>query len=155
HELRTPLTILRGELEAIVQQPRLEPEMREAMASALEETERLAKIVESLLAISRLDAGETRMERGRLDLAELALTTTEQIRLLAEDKGVALRCDARGRVEVEGDRSRLKQVVVNLLDNAIKYTPEGGRVEVKVSATGGKGVLEIEDNGVGIPTDAL
>jgi heavy metal sensor kinase len=155
HELRTPLTILHGELEAIVQQPGLEPQVRESIASSLEETERLAKIVESLLAISKLDAGEVWMERERLDFAELTATTAEQMRLLAEDKHIALSCDAHRRVEIEGNRARLKQVVVNLLDNAIKYTPENGSVSIKVSATNGSAVLEIQDNGVGIPKDAL
>jgi heavy metal sensor kinase len=155
HELRTPLTILHGELEAIVQQPGLEPEVREAIGSALEETKGLAKIVESLLAISRLDTGEVWMERERLDLAELTTTTAEQMRLLAEDRHIALICDTDRWVEVEGNRARLKQVVVNLLDNAIKYTPENGSVNVHVSATNGRAVLEIEDNGVGIPGEAL
>jgi len=155
HELRTPLTILHGELEAIVQRPELGPDAREAIASALEETERLAKIVESLLAISRLDAGEVKMERERLDLADLAATTTEQMRLLAEDKRITLRCETGRRVEVEGNRSRLKQVVVNLLDNAIKYTPEAGTVQVRVGAANGSALLEIEDDGVGIPAEAL
>jgi heavy metal sensor kinase len=155
HELRTPLTVLRGELEAIAQRPRLDDEARVAVGSSLEETERLSRIVESLLAISRLDAGETQMERARFDLAELAATTAEQMRLLAEDKRVRLECRADGRVEVVGDRARLKQVVVNLVDNAIKYTPEGGAVAVAVSAKDGSAMMLVEDNGVGVPADAL
>jgi heavy metal sensor kinase len=155
HELRTPLTILRGELEAAAGQPQVAPELRETIGSALEETERLSRIVESLMAISRLDAGEARMEREILDLAELAVSTTEQMRLLAEDKNVALRCESEERVSVEGDRARLKQVVVNLVDNAIKYTPADGLVGVKVGASNGRAVLEVNDNGVGIPAEAL
>lgn len=154
HELRTPLTILRGELEALAQQ-RLPEDERETIASALEEVERLTRIVESLLALSRLDAGEARMERARIDLAELATTTTEQMRLLAEDKRISLRCETDSRVEVEGDRARLKQVIVNLLDNAIKYTPEDGAIKIRVCSTDGRAVIEIEDNGAGIPADAL
>lgn len=155
HELRTPLTVLHGELEAVAQAKQLDPEVREMIGSALEETERLAKIVESLLAISRLDAGEARMERARFDLAELAATTTDQMRLLAEDKNVALQTDAAQAVEVEGDRARLKQVVVNLLDNAIKYTPENGSVRVGVSADDARAVLEVADTGAGIQREAL
>ena len=155
HELRTPLTILRGELESIAQRPNLDPEVQDTIGSTLEETDRLARIVESLLAISRLDAGEARMDRVRFDLAEVAATTTDQMRLLAEDKSISLRCDARSSVEVEGDRSRIKQVVVNLLDNAIKYTGGGGAVEVKVSAFDKRAVLEVSDNGLGIPAEAL
>jgi heavy metal sensor kinase len=154
HELRTPLTILRGELEAAAQQPLITPELRETLGSALEETERLSRIVESLMAISRLDAGEARVELEHFDLAELTSSATEQMRLLAEDKDIALRCDAERLVRVEGDPARLKQVIVNLVDNAIKYTPAGGLVGVKVSATNGRAVLEVNDNGVGIPAEA-
>ncbi|MGH9939429.1 MAG: sensor histidine kinase, partial [Blastocatellia bacterium] len=89
------------------------------------------------------------------DLAELAATTTEQMRLLAEDKRIRLECKANGRVEIAGDRARLKQVVVNLVDNAIKYTPEGGAVVVVVSANDGRAEVLVEDNGVGVPSDAL
>lgn len=155
HELRTPLTVLRGELEGIVQEPHLTAEMREMIGSALEETERLSKIVESLLVISRLDAGEAQMERARFDFAELTEATVEQLRLLAEDKHITLMSYARQPVEVEGDRARLKQVVVNLVDNAIKYTPAGGRVEVRVTRENSYALLEVKDTGVGIPKEAL
>jgi signal transduction histidine kinase len=76
------------------------------------------------------------------------------MRLLAEDKNIGLRCEAEQPVRVEGDRARLKQVIVNLVDNAIKYTPAGGLVGVKVCATNGRAVLEVNDNGVGIPPEA-
>lgn len=155
HELRTPLTVLRGELEAIVQRPDLPPDVRETIGSTLEETERLSKIVESLLAISRLDAGEALMTRERFDLTELVTDTTDQMRLLAEDKQIALKCAAAGSVEVEGDQGRVKQVVVNLVDNAIKYTPEGGKVEISVGVVNGSAVLEVTDSGVGIPSEAI
>lgn len=155
HELRTPLTVLRGELEAIAQRPNLPLDVRETIGSALEETERLSKIVESLLAISRLDAGEALMTRERFDLTELVTDTADQMRLLAEDKQIALKCAATGRVEVEGDQGRVKQVVVNLVDNAIKYTGEGGTVEINVGVVNGSAVLEVTDSGVGIPSEAI
>lgn len=155
HELRTPLTVLRGELEGIAQEPQLTAAMREMIGSALEETERLARIVDSLLVISRLDAGEARMERARFDFAELTEATVEQLRLLAEDKNIMLVSQARQLVEVEGDRARLKQVVVNLVDNAIKYTPAGGQVEVRVTREDSYTLLEVKDTGVGIPKEAL
>ena len=91
HELRTPLTVLRGELEAIAQRPDLPLDVRETIGSTLEETERLSKIVESLLAISRLDAGEALMTRERFDLTELVTDTADQMQLLAEDKQIALK----------------------------------------------------------------
>jgi heavy metal sensor kinase len=155
HELRTPLTVMRGELEGMAQDAQLSPETREALGSVLEEVDRLAEIVEGLFALSRLDAGESPAEWVRFDLAELAATTADQMSLLAEDKAVSVACDSAPGVTVEGDRARLKQVVVNLLDNAIKYTPRGGRVSLSVRREGMHAVLDVTDTGVGIPPDAL
>ncbi|HEY6482407.1 MAG TPA: ATP-binding protein [Steroidobacteraceae bacterium] len=155
HELRTPLTVMRGELESLAQDPKLQGETRETLGSALEEVDRLADIVDGLLALSRLDAGEANSERVMFDLAELATTTADQMSLLAEDRNITVRCEAAGGVFVEGDRPRMKQVVVNLLDNAIKYTPKGGHVLLKIARQGGQAILEVADDGMGIPPEAL
>ena len=155
HELRTPLTVLQGELESLVQQPQCASDWRDRVGSALEEVDRLAHIVEGLFAISRLDAGEAAAEWVPLDLAQLVAATADQMSLLAEDKGINVACEANVGVWVEGDRSRLKQVVVNLLDNAIKYTPQGGAIALTVTALESKAVLEVADNGIGIPAEAL
>jgi heavy metal sensor kinase len=155
HELRTPLTVLRGELESVIQETTLAPEWCERLGSALEEVERLANIVEGLFAISRLDAGEAAAEWVKLDLARLTAATADQMSLLAEDKNIQVTYSAAEPVWVEGDQARLKQVVVNLLDNAIKYTLQGGTVALTVSAIDSKAVLEVADNGIGIPADAL
>lgn len=155
HELRTPLTVMRGELESLAQDVMLKPETRESLGSVLEEVGRLAEIVEGLFALSRLDAGEAPAEWVRFDLTELAVTTAEQMSLLAEDKRVSLTCTASGEVPVQGDRARLKQVVVNLLDNAIKYTASGGQVSLRVRREGTYAVLDVTDTGIGIPANAL
>jgi len=156
HELRTPLTVLQGELESMAQsRSNLPPEIRDTIGSALEETQRLTKIVENLLAISRLEAGEARKQLERLDFAELARSTAEQMRLLAEEKQIHLDCNGAERVEVDADPARLKQVVVNLLDNAIKYTPEKGKVSVCVTKQDSRAVLEVADTGIGISADDL
>jgi heavy metal sensor kinase len=155
HDLRTPLTILRGELENFAEDERLDSELRDRVGSMLEEVVHLGKIVEQLFTLSRLDAGEAQTEWTRFDLTELAQTTAEQMNLLAEDKGISISCDVGQPVSVKGNRVRLKQVVVNLLDNAIKYTPEKGAIQLRVLAVNGHAVLEVEDNGIGIPSDAL
>jgi len=155
HELRTPLTILQLELEGIAQSHRLTPSLTDQIGSALEETHRMSHIVENLLAISRLDAGEVKMDKTRLDLGQLAASTAEQMRLLAEEKLILFRSNVATNIYVEGDRSRLQQVIVNLVANAIKYTQEGGEVEVNVRAGRGTAVLEVSDNGVGISAHAL
>jgi heavy metal sensor kinase len=155
HELRTPLTVLRGELESLVQEPTLSAEWHERLGSALEEVERLTNIVEGLFAISRLDAGEAAAEWVKFDLAGLATSTADQMTLLAEDKNIAVACEANGNVWVEGDRARMKQVVVNLLDNAIKYTDRGGTVALTVGVRDRKALLEVSDTGIGIPPEVL
>ena len=155
HELRTPLTVLRGELEGLLGEPGLAPEWRDRLGSALEEVERLGNIVAGLFAISRLDAGEAAAEWVKFDLAQLAASTADQMTLLAEDKKITLTCNGVLGVWMEGDRARIKQVVVNLLDNAIKYTPQGGAVILSVEAQDLKARLEVADNGIGIPPEAL
>lgn len=154
HELRTPLTIMRGELESIVDLTGRAPEVQRTAASILEEVERLARIVEGLFAVSRLDAGEAQKECVRFDLSDLAASTAEQMCLLAEDKGISISTDFPREVEIEGDRARMKQVVVNLLDNAIKYTPPRGEIHISAGVSGGKAILEVKDNGIGIPAEA-
>ena len=154
HELRTPLTIIRGELEAMLRTD-MPAVWHERVASVLDEAERLSRITENLFAISRLDAGEAMKEHIPCDVAILAQSTAEQMLLLAEEKSITLAINASHSVMVAGDISRLKQVVVNLLDNAIKYTPERGHVALKVFTEASKAVLEVADNGVGIAPDAL
>jgi len=155
HELRTPLTVLQGELESLLQQSQFTTEWRERVGSALEEVSRLAQIVEGLFAISRLDAGEAAAEWVPLDLAQLTAATADQMSLLAEDKNIKISCSPPRGVWVAGDRARLKQVVVNLLDNAIKYTLPGGAVALTVGAKDDKAILEVADTGIGIPPEAL
>jgi signal transduction histidine kinase len=155
HELRTPLTIIQGELENLSADPRLLADLRDRIGSTLEEVEHLGKIVGELFALSRLDAGEAQTEWVRLDLTSLASSTSEQMMLLAEDKKIKVTCEVGQPVYVMGDRARLKQVVVNLLDNAFKYTPPAGSVHIRVFASSGRAILEIADTGVGIPPEAL
>lgn len=155
HELRTPLTIMRGELESIIREAGVPAPLRERIGSVLEETERLSRITESLFAISRLDAGEAKIQHQKFDLAALAQGTAEQMLLLAEEKQIRLSIQAQQPVFIDGDAARIKQIVVNLLDNAIKYAPGGGAVWLKVSAAQQMAILEVGDNGAGIPAEVL
>jgi len=155
HELRTPLTMMRAELEAIRDKKSTPADVREVAESGLEEVERLRKIVEGLFALSRLDAGEALERFVAFDLGEVAASTAEQMCLLAQDKEISLECAVEEKVIVEGDRARLKQVTVNLLDNAIKYTAHGGRINVRVAARDHTAVLEVVDNGIGISPEAV
>ena len=155
HELRTPLTILRGELDALAHSPALTDDLRTSAESLSAEVNRLSRIVENLFALSRLEAGLAQVANAPLDLTQLALTTAEQMCLLAADKHIAITSHAPAPVRVDGDAARLKQVIVNLLDNAIKYTAEGGSVRLSVFVHESFAVCEVTDTGVGIPAAAI
>jgi heavy metal sensor kinase len=155
HELRTPLTILQGELEAMAGQRPHDVESLEMIGNALEEIDRLSKIVNQLLIISRLDAGQAGIERLPVNLGDLALGAAEQMQLLADEKDIVMSYAIEPNIFVLGDHLRLKQVLVNLLDNAIKYTADGGRLEIGVSAEKEFARLTVSDNGIGIDREAL
>lgn len=155
HELRTPLTILRGELEAMLSQRPGDPELVDMVGNSLEEIDRLSHIVEQLLVISRLDAGQAGIELVPTDLGELAIGTAEQMHLMAEEKNISMRFEVSEDVQVIVDPLRMKQILVNLLDNALKYSPEGGWVKVGVRAERDAAVLTVMDNGIGIAPESL
>jgi signal transduction histidine kinase len=155
HELRTPLTIIRGELESLIQVPSLPNSVMEGIGSALEESTRMAKIVHSLMTISRLDCGEEKIEHAPVNLVDVVTVTLDHMGLLAEEKHISMRFDPGPATFVMGDAMRLKQIVVNLVDNAIKYTQDGGDVSVVVTTEGEKAVLRVTDTGIGIPAAAL
>ena len=155
HELRTPLTIIKGELQEVMAREAGRSKVGERIGSVLEEVARLEHLVSGLLILSRLDAGEARGEWADVELGELATSTVEHMRLVADDRGVQLQASALAPVTVRGDARRLKQVIVNLLDNAIKFTPAGGVVGVSTQRHDGFGLLEVSDSGIGIPPDAL
>jgi signal transduction histidine kinase len=153
HELRTPLAIVRGELELIQRSAELPQQFRAAFAAVLQEAVRLAHIVESLSTLARMGSFWGKQAHLPVDLQELASETVEQMRLLAEDKAVTLRCTAGGAAMVMGDRNRLKQVLVNLVDNAVKFTPPGGRVTVSSASSATSAVVTVADSGIGIAAE--
>jgi len=155
HELRTPLTILRGELETMAHQRSHDSESLEMIGNSLEEIDRLARIVDQLLVISRLDVGQAGIEREPVNLGRLAETTAEQMRLLTDEKGIIVTFSVEPGVVVSGDRLRLKQILVNLLDNAIKYVPERGSIELIVRTETGRALLAVSDSGIGISAAEL
>jgi signal transduction histidine kinase len=155
HELRTPLTVIKGELQEIVAGEAARVEVHERIGSVLEEVARLEHLVSGLLVLSRLDAGEVQREWLDVDLVQLTASTVEQMRLMAEDRGIQLELATAAPLIVRGDRGRLKQVIVNLLDNAIRFTPRGGTVTLRTGKSGADVVLEVVDTGIGIPAAAL
>ncbi len=155
HELRTPLAIIRSDLETLQKDKSLNFETHDRLGSILEEIERLSAIVESLLSIARLEAGEAKAKNEVINLSELVQSTIEQMQLLADEKNISVAINASSPVLIGGDVARIRQVIVNLFDNAVKYTPQFGKVVVSVFAEAGAAVLVLKDNGVGISADAL
>jgi signal transduction histidine kinase len=154
HELRTPLTSIRGYLELISEgdsEGELTDERRAFLTIAERNVERLLRVVEDLLLVAQVDAAQLALERTPVDLAALAADCTEASRQFALKKGVALSLSAGPGPELLADAARLGQVLDNLVSNALKFTPAGGRVEVRTSASHGRAVLEVADTGSGIP----
>jgi len=138
-----------------MQIPSLPAPAVEGIGSALEESNRMAKIVHSLMMISRLDCGGEQIELAPVDLVEVVAVTLDHMSLLAEEKHISLHFRPGAPIYVTGDSMRLKQIVVNLVDNAIKYTPDGGDVSVFVMAEEKKAILKVTDTGIGIPAASL
>jgi signal transduction histidine kinase len=126
------------------------PEVQASIGVAMDETLRLSQIVENLLALARTDGIGGKRAHHPVDLRALAAETIDQMQLLAEEKNISLICVEGPTVTTLGDRDRLKQVLVNLIDNAIKYTQLGGCVKLDVMQEGQRAVLKIADTGIGI-----
>src|ERR1700752_50432 len=156
HELRTPVAILMGETELAVNDLLDHEECKAALRSRREELQRMAQIVDDLLVLSQFDHGEQTLQVKPLDFSDLVIEVCEQQRKQAKSKGVTLELTETFPVNIEGDSSRLRQMVRNVLDNAIKYTPAGGRVTVELDHSNGKEFrLSVSDTGIGIPVAAL
>jgi heavy metal sensor kinase len=153
HELRTPLTALRTEVEVILGKPLTLDDATQALGNVLEELVRMSRLTDQLLTLSRRDAGVEQLTLSPLDLYSLVVGVVDTMQPLAAAKEVQLRLDGEGPVPVAGDESRLRQVFINLLDNALKYTPERGRVTVRVGRRGETAIVAVEDTGIGIPPE--
>lgn len=154
HELRTPVAILRGEAEvALSQQARSLAEYRESLGVLHQEAERLTHIVEDLFTLTRADAGQYQLQPRDFYLDELVTECVHSARTLALAKKISLTFDGAAESPIHADESLLRRMILNLLDNAIKYTPESGRVTVTCRRKGDKYTLSITDTGTGIPAE--
>ena len=150
HELRSPLSNLRGTIEVALRHPRSAADYQETLGVALAEIERLGRLVQGLLTLSRAGAGRLVLERHPIDLADVAARAVAVHTARATMRDVRLRLDAGAPVTVDGDADRLREVVDNLLDNALRVAPSGSSVRVSVSRENGRSVLEVEDTGPGL-----
>jgi two-component system OmpR family sensor kinase len=154
HELRTPLAILRGEAEvAMSQNGRKAEDYLESLGILHEETSRLIKIVEDLFTLTRADSGQYLLSPEDVYLEEIVADCAHSARTLAREKNIELRVDASSECLVRGDEALLRRMILNLLDNAIKYTAEGGRVEIACRAIAAGFEVDVTDTGPGIPSE--
>jgi len=150
HELQTPLTILKGEIEVALRSPRTADEYRAVLTSALEEIDRLTRLVDGLLLLARADAGVLRMDRRPVDLTKLVEDVCGQAKVLADARGVVLRPEGMEPLTISGDYDRLRRMLLNLVDNGLKYTPSGGRVGISLRREGPWAALRVADTGIGL-----
>jgi len=154
HELRTPLTAMRSVGEVALQRSLTTTGYRDVIGSMLEEVDRLTRLVESLLTLTRAEAGRIPITRQLIDLGEMAISAADSLRVLAEDKEQTMNIAAERDVQAECDPGILRQGLINLLYNAIKYTPAKGTISIRVSVPrSGEAAIEVSDTGPGIPID--
>ena len=155
HELRTPVAIVRGESEvSLSRDERVAADYRESLAIVHDEGRRLTRIVEDLFTLARADAGQHPLRLNDFYLDETVFECAHAVRTLAAGRGVSIETDAPREMPFRGDEELIRRMLLNLLDNAIKYTPRGGHVAVKCEARGSDYVLSVSDTGAGIPAEA-
>ncbi|MFA6610673.1 MAG: ATP-binding protein, partial [Candidatus Omnitrophota bacterium] len=151
HELKTPLTILRGEFEVGLKRARSAEEYEAILHSGLEEINRITKLADSLLLLAKFDSKEVRPEMKLIDISSLIQDSVNHIKVLSEIKHIHLILKAGERILMNADEGQLKTAFLNLLDNAVKYTPESGNIDVTVERKMSMARITIHDSGVGIP----
>lgn len=156
HELRTPLTIIQNKLEAMLTRPQATVmERAEEIGVALSETRRLSKLTADLMTLARADSSETLLEKAPFSLDDLIRTVSEPYGELAEMQGKTLSLDLGFGGTIEADQGRIHELMVILLDNALKYTREGDAVRISTAVREGRAMVEVADNGIGIPQESL
>jgi two-component system, OmpR family, sensor kinase len=155
HELRTPLTIMRGELEVALKRRRSSEEYTTILASNLEETKKIGKLLEDLLALARFDNSSAILTRAPCDITSLLRDILEDMEILALQKGITPEFICQEGIVLPLDRDKIIRAFINILDNAIKYTPENGRIVVEVLTERSWAIITIADTGIGIPEHDL
>ena len=151
HELRTPISALRALLENLIDG--VEPVERSTLETTLRQVERLGALVEQLLELSKLESGAVPLERRRIDLRPVAEQVVEESRGTADSRGVGLSIEGDAEVGLRADELRLHQVVANLVSNAVRHSPRGGIVRLRVVGDDGRALLEVSDEGPGIAAE--
>ena len=155
HELRTPLTAIRGQLEVALFTARTVEQYRDAMLNAMEDVERISQIVRALLLLSQAESGQLALQKTVVDLSALVRDVVDQFQIPAEAERISLHADLPNECPAEVDRIQMERLVSNLLSNALKYTPAGGKIEVRLLRIGDRIELVVEDTGEGISGEHL
>ncbi|HYR42645.1 MAG TPA: heavy metal sensor histidine kinase [Terriglobia bacterium] len=155
HELRTPLAVLRGEAEVALMQANSTEQYRRVLASQLEEFEKLSRMINQLLTLARAESGEVAIAHEPVNISSMTHGLAEQLEPVAASKDVSLSWNCDHDVTLRGDASWFERIILNLVDNAIKFTPPGGHVWITVSGNASDAILEIADDGMGIAPEAV
>lgn len=155
HELRTPLTVMRGEIELALRNPKTPEEYRQVLESSMEEIIRMSSIIENLLTLAKADQGTYEVNLSEVNLGSLAQELYDDGEVLAEGKHIQVTLAKNEPITIVGDKVRLRQLFLNLIDNAIKYTPKGGAVTLSVERQNGSAVVQVADTGIGIPPEDI
>jgi heavy metal sensor kinase len=155
HELRTPISVIRGEADVALSHERSSSEYRESLAIILDESRRLTRLVDDLLNLARADAGHVKLQVHEFYFNDLLAECCRSVQALAAARSIKLECQCPGDVPFHGDEELLRRLVVNLLDNAIRYTPRGGQVSALLNANGGELRIQVCDTGAGISPEAV
>jgi two-component system, OmpR family, heavy metal sensor histidine kinase CusS len=153
HELRTPMAALRGEIELGLRSPGTSDAQQHAFASQIEEIDKVARLIDRILTLARAESGQIRLKLEPVDLGTLVASVVEQLLPIAEAHSIDMHGDYAQGVVVNGDTSWLERLLLNLLDNAFKFTKANGRVDVRVNRQGDTGRIDIQDTGIGLSAD--
>jgi two-component system, OmpR family, heavy metal sensor histidine kinase CusS len=153
HELRTPVNNLIGEAEVTLSRRRTNEEYRDAIESSLEEYARLSRLTEDLLLLAKMDSDKMQINRSWLDARDMAEGIKSFFDQIAEEKGIGIRCEGKGKIGAEG--ALLRRALINLVSNSVKYTPPGGSIVIRVCESEADTEIFVSDNGSGIPAEHL
>jgi heavy metal sensor kinase len=151
HELRSPLSVIQAESTLALNKERSANEYKHSLKVISNESAHMAKVIDQLLLLARADSGKESLSFEKIDLSELLAGIVENAEILCREKGIEFRSDLMGNIHVSGDRAQLRQLFLNLLDNAIRYSPDGGTVSLTLRRTEEMAVIAIADTGIGIP----
>jgi heavy metal sensor kinase len=156
HDLKSPITRIRGMAEVTLSTSKGIEEYETMAAGTVEECDRLLDMINTMLMITKTESGVHPLDYQQVDMPRLVRDACELMETVAEDKGLSLACETPETLPLVGDPRMIQRILANLLDNAIKYTPFGGRVKVSLSETdGGEALVTVHDTGMGIPPDDL